>query len=170
MSLKIYHLRVRKVESIGSDHTSKIGDRVIKLTGEDSFNKFIAYLPVSGYVKDTPPKIEKVLERNPGGECTALGAKEIVLAQKRVDKILEELAPGYKKEIPDKKYDALEKKYEALLDRIDAKDGTKDSDKKSEDRKSLEAKAAESGIKFDGRTTDDKLIEKIKEIDPEFKK
>lgn len=169
MSLKVYHLRVRKVQSIGSDQTSKIGNNVIKLTGEDSFNKFIAHLPLSGYVKDQPPKIEKVLKRDNAGKCTPLGDSEIKSAQERVDKILKELSPGYKKDIPDAKYDALEKKYEKLLARMDAKDSGKGSDEKSEQRKDLEVRAKELQIKFDGRTKDEKLIEKIKEIEPDFK-
>ncbi len=169
MSLKVYHLRVRKVESIGSDQSSNIGNRIIKLTGEDSFNKFIAHLPISGYFKKEPPTIEAVLERDAAGKCKPMGDSEIKSAQERVDKILKESIPGYKKEVPDKKYDALEKKYEALLERMDAKDSNKDPNEKSEQRKTLEAKAKELKIKFDGRTKNEKLIEKIKEIDPDFK-
>ncbi len=90
IKLLAYHLRTKRVCGLNKeDNTPKIENILVKLTGLTSLKKQCKSLAVSGYIKDSPPKIEAVLERNEKTlEWKSLGEKEINEAQKEVDKLL----------------------------------------------------------------------------------
>ncbi len=89
MELLAYHLRTKRVCGLNTDNTPKIENILVKLTGRTSLNKYSKSLNIRGFIKDSPPKIEVVLQRNEEtGKWKQLGISAINEAQIIVDGII----------------------------------------------------------------------------------
>ena len=130
-----------------------------KLSPEPTFLKFVKYLPSQGYKS---VEVLKVLK----GEQGQTELKEVDKYQAMVD---EALKPADNTPVD---YKALSEKQSSIIDnlakRLEALESKSAKTDKSEYRLSLEAKAKELNISLRGKITDEKLLEKIKELDPSF--
>lgn len=165
MKVQAFQLRVKRVSGLNNDMTPKIENILVKLVGATAVDKYCKHINIRGFIKADPPRIEKVLFRNDEGEWVEDKKEEIEKAQVIVDKytvnknILSKDV-DYKTELEDQK-----KRNDDLESRLKALEGNG----KSDEREALEVKANELEIKFRANIGDDKLLEKIKEVDPEYK-
>ena len=160
--LKAYHLKVTRLSGSDREGVNVFERDVVKLVGEIALQKYCKFLPVRGFYSKEPPVIVKVLERA-GTKYSDLGKGAIEEAQKVVNELIK-IAKGPVKVDYKSEFEAQKKKTDDLEARLKALEG----DNKSDQRKSLEDKANELLIKFRANIGDDKLIEKIKEVDPLF--
>lgn len=162
---KIIYLKVAKVASQNADMTSNIERNTITLEEGKNFDNFVALIHTQGYLLKEPPVVEEVAMLKDG----KIVGKDLDKKpyQTQVDKALEAM------KMPEKTVDykaEAEKQKEVnidLLKRIEALE--KGDGDLLGDRTALEAKARELNINFPTNIKDETLLNKILEIEPDFK-
>lgn len=168
MELRTYHLRTWRVSGLNSDMTPKIEDITVKLQGGiKALEKYCKFMTVRGFMKSKPPKIVKVIERKKDGKWIDLKESDIAEAQVIVDQTLKKVESNVKIDYKSE-FEGQKKRNDDLEARLKALEGKPEEDK-SPEREILEAKATELGIAFRSNIGDPKLLEKINEIEPDFK-
>ena len=161
----IIYLKVAKVGSQNADMTTLVERNTITLEAGKNFNNFVKHLHVQNYINTEPPVVVKVIEMVDGKIKSELDKSQY---QKQVQEALDKMK-NPTGQIDYKKESEKQSKVNAdLLERLEALENKGDNDK-SEDREALEAKAKELGIEFRSNIGDNKLLEKIQKIEPDYK-
>lgn len=162
--MKTIVVETKKVVAHKADGMPVIETIKQKINPELTFNKWVDFLPNQGYTSVKVLEVINTVFENNKPKHSNLD--EIEKYQSIID---EKLSPETKAgESID--YKAKSEKQEALLaemmERLKALEDK--GDDKSDDRVKLESKAKELNISFRSNIGDEKLLEKIKEVEPKF--
>lgn len=162
--MKTIVVETKKVVAHKADGMPVIETIKQKLSPELTFNKFVRLLPNQGY---TSAKVVKVLETS--FVDNKPNHKELDEIDKYQAMIDDRIKPTAKAGEPID-YKAKSEKQEALLKELEERLRAleKKGSEKSPERANIEDKANELGISFRANIGDEKLLEKIKEVEPEF--
>jgi len=158
---KVVHFNVKKVASHDAKGMPIIEDIIVKISPEFQVIRYINLVDQQNFLS---VNVVKVLERiGDRGEFTE--TNEVAKFQEMVDAKLKpvEQPTDYKKayEAQNKDIDELKAQMaELLANKVSAEDN---------EINPLHTKANELNIKFRSDITDEKLIERIKEVEPNFK-
>ena len=159
---RVVHLRMVRVISHNGEGEAIKERPVVKLMDGWEFNNFLEILPTMGVVKKET-EIVGVFEINEKGEPIKVDSTEHEQKLKLALNPVKAEPKDYKKA-----YEDQESKNNDLQKQIDELKALIGGSDKSAERLALEAKAKEFEISFNGRTKDENLLSKIKEIDPDF--
>lgn len=154
--MKTIVVKTKKVVSHKENGEAVYEETRIPLSPELTFNKFVKYIHNQGYVS------VDVIEVLDNGKSV----DEVDKYNKKIQEVLRPKSnPGQ-----DIDYKALSEKQNALLQELQERLSLLEdkSNNKTESRIKLEAKANDLNISFRANIGDEKLLEKIKEIEPEF--
>jgi hypothetical protein len=155
--------------------TTSIELNTITLEAGKNFNNFVSKIPVQNFLtsEEHKPTVVKVVDVKDGKVGQEVDKTKY---QKQVDEVLEKMknpnqTVDYKalSEKQSQKISEMESRFamfEETLKKMEAGNGGNDN---SDDRKALEDKANELEITFRSNIGDDKLLEKINAIEPNFK-
>lgn len=160
----VIYLQVSKVGMQNNDMTTDVETTVISLNDGKCFTNFVKHLNVQNFLtaEGRKPEVIKV-DEVVNGKVVKTGL-DVTKYQKQVTDKLNELTDNSPVDYKAKseKQDDLIAKLTARLDAID------DIKKPSGNREALELKAKELNIDFRATLGDEKLMDRIKEIEPEF--
>lgn len=168
--MKTIHLKTARVSGLNSDNTSIIERITVKLEEGKSFNNFIKHLPLIGLIKNEPPKVVKVLEFK-AGKYKEIDTKphQALVDAAIAPKLGDTQSVDFKA-----KYEKQAGEIQELRDLI-AKMQPETPSEEDEDliggptqREQLETKANELEITFNKAIGDEKLLERIQGVDPDF--
>lgn len=178
MGVYIY-LKVAKVGAQNADMTTSIERTEISLEQGKNFNSFISLLHVQTFLfsEAEKPRIIKAVKTENGKE---VGEVDIKPFQDALDEKLESM----KKPVGEVDYKALAEKQAnankemqaqnaAMMDRLAALEAklsanTEEDTEEDTEENPLHVKANKLGIKFRADIADDKLLARIKEVEPGF--
>lgn len=149
-------VKTEKVVAHQENGMPKIETITQSISPEATFKKFLQFLPNQNYKSAT---VVKVFE---DGE----EVNKVDEYQSKVDAALETKHQFGEKVDYKSKSEKLEAKLSEVLERLEALESNKGSN--NLDRGALESKATELNITFRSNIGDDKLLAKIKEIEPNF--
>lgn len=155
--MKTIVVRTSKVVSHKGDGMPELEVIDQKISPEVTFNKFIEFLPIQNYSK---AEVIRVLE----------DGKELDEVEKYQEMVNKSLKPDVK--FGDSvDYKALSEKQSEMMARMEQRLAAleeKKEPKATGQREAIESKANELNISFRSNIGDEKLLDKIREIEPNF--
>lgn len=159
--MKTIYVQTKRVVSHNNDQTP-IYEEIVQKLDENSFKKFIKYLPYQNYVSAI---VNKVIDINKNGEIKKLNEIKVyqeLVNQSKLDKKGKTPQELYEEE--KKRNDNLEKRLQELEKQSNVSNNFTD-----DQRVILKTKAEELKIDFNKKIESQKLLEKIQQVEPEFK-
>jgi hypothetical protein len=180
MSKKVLHIKTERVTGHELDQTATVERHTLKIMVGKSFDNFLKHINLKGYLLKEPPKVVKALE------IDGKKVKEIDFTSYQT-KITEALKPQTKggdsidyKALSEKQADEIEGlksvnvSFEERLKAVESNQGNDQSNENDDfddeltDSEKIRNKADELNIKYQPNIGDDTLLNRVREIEPDF--